>query len=152
KLRTRDGHLEEQWTAISSWKPAPDTGSGWEPVFHPALSQDYLYTPGAAGSVLKFDRRTGDLAERLEPFATDDANRYVISPLTLDGNGSIYYTVLKLDAAAPWGKDAREGWLVRIDEAGRSTLASFYQLAAGAPVEGCATSFSLLDLPWPPSP
>jgi len=32
KLRDAGGGLEKQWSVVSSWKPPPDNGSGWEPV------------------------------------------------------------------------------------------------------------------------
>ena len=41
-----DRKLEKLWTAMSSWKPAPDNGSGWEPVFHPALFGNFLLRAG----------------------------------------------------------------------------------------------------------
>ncbi len=151
KLRMRRGKLEKQWTAISSWKPVPDNGSGWEPVFHPALSRDGLYLPDGAGAVVKFDRQTGALLERLQPFVDSDPNRFVSSPLTIDADGSIYYTVMKLDTAAPWSKDVKEAWLVKIDSNGRAQKADFAQLISDAPVSACTTTFQSAPLPWPPA-
>ncbi len=152
KLRNGTRGLEKQWTAISSWKPVPDDGSGWEQVFHPALSGNYLYIPGQAGSVMKVDRASGELVERLQPFGADDPDRYVTSPLTIDRNGSIYYTVMTLEPPEPWTRNVGEAWLVKIDAAGRMNQASFAQLVAGAPVDGCTTTFAGQDLPWPPAP
>jgi hypothetical protein len=68
KLRSSpEGQPEQQWTVLSSWKPPPDNGTGWEPVFHPAVSGKYLYVPGASGMVMQFDRNTGVLAGSFAP-------------------------------------------------------------------------------------
>ena len=152
KLRFVDGKLEKQWTAISSWKPAPDNGSGWEPVFHPALSRGYLFVPGGSGMVMKLDRRTGALVDCFEPFGDDNPNYFVTSPLTIDPEGAIYYTVMRLDAAEPWTKDVPEAFLVKIDPAGDPHTVSFADLVPAAPVDGCTTSFAADALPWPPAP
>jgi hypothetical protein len=151
KLRIRAGRLEQQWTAMSSWKPAPDDGSGWEPVLHPALSGRFVYVPGGAGMVMKFDRHSGELLDRMQPFAEDDPHRFVTSPLTIDADGSIYYTVMKLDASEPWTQDIKEGWLVRIDSSGRAKAVSFAELVAEPHADACATTFAEEDLPWPPA-
>jgi outer membrane protein assembly factor BamB len=152
KLRTAGGTLEKQWTAISSWKPAPDNGSGWEQVFHPALFGGYVYVPGEAGMLMKFDRQSGELVDCLQPFDEKDPNRFVTSPLTIDADGSIYYTVMKLDAAEPWTKDVQEAFLVKADSMGRTLKISFAELVRDAPVDGCATTFAADALPWPPAP
>ena len=152
KLRDHHGRLEQQWTAMSSWKPAPDNGSGWEPVFHPALNGTILYVPGEAGMVMEFDRESGALLDCLQPFGENDPGRFVTSPLTIDANGSIYYTVLKLDPSGPWTKDANEAWLVKIDSTGQATKAAFAELVPDAPTGGCTTTFPVPALPWPPAP
>ena len=152
KLHTGRGKLEKQWTVVSSWKPVPDDGSGWEPVFHPALSGSSLYVPGKAGMVLQFDRRNGALLKCLQPFGENDPNRFVSSPLTIDAAGSIYYTVIKLDALAPWSEDVEEAWLVRIDSNGQAKKIGFSELIPNAPVDACTTTFPLDSLPWPPAP
>ena len=105
KLTSRGGKLQTGWTAMSTWTPPPDNGSAWEPVFHPAIGR-YLYLPGAGGTLMEFDRRTGELRYIVSPFAESNPNRYVTSPLTVDAHGSVYYTVMKLDAAQPWSKVA----------------------------------------------
>src|SRR5260370_281232 len=55
KMRWVKGSLVEQWTFTSDWKPVPDGGwlGGWEPVFHPVLTDYGLYVPGAGGTVLQ---------------------------------------------------------------------------------------------------
>ncbi len=152
KLHAGADRIETLWTATSSWRPAPDTGSGWEPVFHPALFGGFVFVPGQAGMVMKFDRQSGALVDCLQPFAENDPNRFITSPLTIDANGSIYYTVLKLDPSEPWSKDAEEGWLVKIDSTGQAKNVSFGDLVSKQPTDACTTSFSQEGLPWPPAP
>jgi hypothetical protein len=108
--------------------------------------------PGGAGMLMRVDRKTGELVDCLQPFENDDPNRYVASPLTIDANGSVYYTVMSLDAADPWTKDVKEAFLVKADRAGRTWKASFSSLVPGAPAEGCVTTFAEQPLPWPPAP
>jgi hypothetical protein len=152
RLRRRNGALEKQWTAMSNWKPAPDPGSGWEPVFHPAVTARHLYAPGAFGMVMKFDRETGELLDCLEPFGDDDPTWYVTSPLTLDPAGSIFYTAMKLNAADPWGKDVEGAYLVKVAANGQISKVAFSALTPEAPSQGCFGTFTAAQLPWPPSP
>ena len=125
KLHAAGGKLEKQWTAMSSWKPAPDDGSRWEPGFHPALFGSYIYAPGEAGMLMKLDRQSGDVVDCLLPFDEMDPNRFVTSPLTVDAEGSVYYTVMKLDGVNPWTQDVKEAFLVKVDAMGRSRKVSF---------------------------
>ena len=151
KLHKAGRTLEKEWTVLSSWKPAPDNGSGWEPVFHPALSGSFVYIPAAAGMVMRLDRGTGELVDCLEPFDDEDPNRFVTSPVTVGADGSVYYTVMKLDFAEPWRRDVIEAFLVKGDVTGRTQKVSFGDLVAGAPA-GCSTTFAGVALPWPPAP
>ncbi|HET8550362.1 MAG TPA: hypothetical protein VFL57_20265 [Bryobacteraceae bacterium] len=151
KLRREGEQLKRQWTVMSSWKPAPDNGSGWEPVFHPALSGRHVYVPGDAGMLMKLDRETGELLECLQPFADQNPHHYVTSALTVDADGSVYYTVMKLDSAEPWTKDVQEAFLVKADSAGRMFKVGFADLVAAAPANGCTTTFTEEQLPWPPA-
>jgi outer membrane protein assembly factor BamB len=144
--------LREQWTVISDWKPAPNTGSSWEPVFHPALYGPFLYVPASGGMVLKVDRETGEVVDRFAPFEELDPNRYVVSPLTMDEAGALYYTVLRLDAGSPWTRDVLEATLVKISATGETLKADFRDLIPDAPSgEECLTTFAGANLPWPPS-
>lgn len=152
KLRSDSQGLEPQWTVLSSWTPPPDNGSGWEPVFHPALSGKHLYVPAGSGMVMKLDRKTGEQLDCFKPFGDDDPNMYVSSPLTIDAQGSLYYTAMKLDPAAPWTQDVQEAWLVKVDARRTIQKVSFSDLVPGAPSDACVTSFSTATLPWPPAP
>jgi hypothetical protein len=151
RLRRRNGTLEKQWTAMSNWKPAPDNGSGWEPVFHPAITARHVYLPGASGMVMKIDRATGELIDCFEPFGGNDPAWFVASPLTLDAEGSIYYTAMRLDRADPWGRDVQGAFLVKVAPAGQISKAAFSALTPDAPTEGCFGTFPAAQLPWPPS-
>ena len=64
RLGWQRGQLVEQWNFESDWKPEPDRGglSGWEPVFHAALAGDFLYVPGARGSVFRVNRSDGTVS------------------------------------------------------------------------------------------
>jgi hypothetical protein len=152
KLHTVSDGVQQVWTALSTWKPAPDDGSGWEPVFHPALHSGFVYAPGDAGSLLRFDRHSGILVDRLQPFDDEDPNRYVVSPVTVGPDGSVYYAVLRLDAVQPWSADAQEAWLVKFDPGNNASRVSFGELAPAAPVDDCYTTFAGMPLPWPPAP
>ena len=152
RLRAQGDKLEKQWTVMSSWKPAPDNGSGWEPVFHPALSADYLYVPADSGMVMKLDRKSGELLDCFEPFGDQSPNHFVVSPVTIAADGSVLYTVMKLDAVEPWTRDVQEAWLIKVDSMQRVNKVRFADLVAGAPSDGCTTTFSSEALPWPPSP
>jgi hypothetical protein len=152
KLNEAPRQLDPQWTALSTWTPPPDNGSGWEPVFHPALYGGYLYMPGAAGALLKFDGQSGTLLATLQPFGNNNPSRYVSSPLTVDADGSVYYTALGLDPAEPWILDATDAWLVKVDASGNTSKIAFAQMIAQAPVQGCSTTFAGQAYPWPPAP
>lgn len=169
RLQWNSNALLAVWTFQSDWKPEPNAGGwlgGWEPVFHPALTKDSVYVPGAGGTIWKVDRTSGK-AQNLDPFGTVvDSNTYVAGPITVDSNGNIYYNVLKLDPANPWGccstgnsdyVDIPQAWLVKIFAGGAGTAPSFNMvsyktLIAGAPSTCNAAFTDNATLPWPPSP
>lgn len=75
----------------------------------------------------------------------------MVSPLTVDGEGAVYYTVVKLDAEAPWTRDVAEAYLVKIESGGEARKVSFAELIPDAPQgEDCLTTFAG-SLPWPPT-
>lgn len=153
----RDGALAEQWSFASDWKPEPDRGglAGWEPVFHAALAGDFLYVPGAGGSVYRVRRDNGNEAAHVIPFPGSlhgaSENTYVSGPLTVDAQGNVYYNVLRLDPTNPWSSDVQGSWLVKIKPDDSSLIVSYADLTPGAPAK-CTLSFSNAQLPWPPSP
>src|ERR1700687_5046038 len=150
------GQLVEKWNFASDWKPEPDAGGlgGWEPVFHAAVADDFVYVPGAGGTIFQLDRGSGTVIARINPFSTIDPNTFVSGPLTVDGTGNIYYNVLKLDAADPWGfgpTDIPGAWLVKATADGTTQKVAYRDLVPGAPTT-CNATFSTRLLPWPPSP
>jgi outer membrane protein assembly factor BamB len=152
RVNILEKQLSPQWSVLSTWTPPPDNGSGWEPVFHPALYGNLLYMPGGAGTVLAADGQSGKLLATFQPFGNTGPNRYVSSPLTIGPDGSVYYTVIGLDAAQPWTLDATEGWLVKIDPSGAASKVAFAQLLPNAPSQNCFTTFAGQSYPWPPAP
>jgi hypothetical protein len=158
------GKAVQIWQFQSDWKPEPNGQGlgGWEPVFHPALANDALYVPGAAGTLWKVDKTTGTSMAHIDPFggaASDPKDTFVAGPLTADANGNIYYNVLQLSdpkVAEPWqGADSVGAWLVKIDATGAATMATYASLVPGAPAASattCPGQFNAEALPWPPTP
>ncbi len=157
RLRTTGGRLSPQWTFASDWKPVPSGGGGgpfWEPVYHPVLSVDALWAPGAGGTMFKVNRATGAVIERFNPFgAVVDASIFVSGPPAIDDRGNIYYNAIQLDRTSPWGENPINSWLVKIAADGTMSKVTIASLTPGAPAasEFCTTTFSS-PAPWPPSP
>jgi BACON domain-containing protein len=99
-----NGQLVHVWDFPSDWKPETNSGGlgGWEPVFHPADTPNFLYVPGAGGTVWKVDKATGTAVLSVNPFAgmpnVVAANTYVAGPLTADSAGEC---LLQRDRAEP---------------------------------------------------
>ncbi len=157
KYRWQGGALVALWTFESDWKPEPNAGgglAGWEPVFLPALAREYLYVPGAGGTVHRVSKQTGIADARLSPFADLVATRYVAGGLAVAPDGAIVYDAIQLDPADPWGADVVGAWLVRIAPDGKAARVDFGSLVSGEPLASdlCQGTFSRDQLPWPPSP
>jgi outer membrane protein assembly factor BamB len=161
RLDWKDGKLVEKWNFQSDWKPEPDGAPpdliGFEPVFHPVLTQRYLYAPGFGGTIWKVDKRDGKPISQINPFGGKiDAQKFVAGPLTVDAKGNLYYNVIKLAKARdPWyTNDVRGAWLVKVSFDGSALAATFADLVPGAPkaTDKCPNSFYKENtLPWPPS-
>ena len=152
-LRWDFDQLVEAWSAASDWKPEPSGLAFWEPVFHPAMTADVVYAPGAGGSLLRYARADGTPLGRVSPFgATLDPGTYVAGPLTIDVLGNVFYNAIQLDPQSPGGIGLLGSWLVRVAPDGNSAMVAYATLVPDAPAAGdaCETSFSG-DLPWPPS-
>ncbi|HEY8203020.1 MAG TPA: hypothetical protein VII47_16925 [Actinomycetota bacterium] len=151
-LRWSGDHLSERWTARSDWRP--ELRLGFEPVFQPALSGDFVYVPGLGGSVYKLRRTTGEIAAHIEPLTGSGPETFVAGPLTIDPPGNVYFNALRLDVAQPWTREVVGAWLVKIGVDDRVTVATFADLVGGAPrpTDACLGEFSAAELPWPPSP
>ncbi|HUI84856.1 MAG TPA: hypothetical protein VL240_11560 [Candidatus Binatia bacterium] len=160
------------WTYPTDWKPEPnDTNlvlgfvglGGWEPVFHPALANGFLYVPGAAGTIWKVNTTTGQTQAHINPFpgaSMSAANTFVSSPLTADDSGNIYYNVIELNINGnPWDQnDVAGAWLVKVTATDSAATVAYATLVPNAPPGNstqCEGTFFNLpnsgsELPWPP--
>lgn len=155
RLTWAQGQLGEVWIVASDWEPEPVDLADWEPVFHPAVSGQTVYAPGFGGSLLRIRRSDGFDLGRVKPFGdTLDPGTFVAGPLTVDGDGNVYYNAIKLDTAAPLASDVLGAWLVRVTADGTSSMVDYATLVPDAPAAGdaCEGTFSSIDLPWPPAP
>jgi hypothetical protein len=154
-FRWINGQLTEAWVFNTDWVPVPEGSPTWEPVYHFAATADSIWAPAAGGSVDRIDRVTGTLTARINPFGGSiNPDIYVAGPVTIDGNGNIFYNAILLDASDPWGSDVRNSWLVRIGADGSVKKATFASLTPDAPagLAMCTVGFSNSQLPFPPSP
>ena len=166
----QNGTLTSIWTFTSDWKPEPNGTNfnlgfsglqGWEPVFHPIDANNFLYVPGANGTVFKVDKTSGMSAMRIAPplggLNAAVATAFVSSPLTADANGNVYYNVIALsNQSNPWDvADVAGGWLVKITAADVASSVSYATLIPGAPAGNaitCPGTFvDTSTLPWPPA-
>lgn len=147
-------NLNAAWQFTTDWKAPGSLNDFWEPVFHPALANGFLYVPGKGGTVWKVNKSTG-AGTRLNPFNGVSKNRFVVSPLTVDASGRVLYNVTELKNNTPdwFADDVVDSWLVRISSNDSIEKVSYSVLTAGAPGgnDQCSNAFSTADLPWPPS-
>jgi outer membrane protein assembly factor BamB len=145
--------LREAWSFQSDWKPEPLSLTGWEAVFLPALSGDWIYVPGLGGTVFRVSKATGIADARIDPFGEIDPSRYVAGGLAAAPDGSIVYDAIGLSAPDPLA-DVVGAWLVRIGPGATSSIADFGSLVPGAPAasDPCRGAFAMSQRPWPPSP
>jgi hypothetical protein len=139
----QNGALVETWNFQSDWKPEPNTDvggqkqdglGGWEPVFHPALWNGYLFVPGFGGTIYKVDEATGAEVAQYNPNgSTINPNSYVSGPLTVDQNGNIYYNELTLNPTNPWSFDIRGAFLVKVTASGSVSTVSYSVLVKDPP-------------------
>jgi hypothetical protein len=169
RYQWQNGNLKLIWTYTTDWKPEPNGTDfsmgfaglqGWEPVFHPVDANNYLYVPGANGSVWKLNKTSGTATSHIMPPLTglnaNAAIAYVSGPLTADSNGNIYYNVIALAGLpSPWNSaDVAGAWLVKIapdDTASSITYAALIPLAPPGTATCAGTFFDTSTLPWPPS-
>jgi outer membrane protein assembly factor BamB len=146
-----------RWLFHSDWLPVPrldGIGPQWEPVFHPALSGEVLWVPGAGGTMLKVRRTDGTLMARVNPFGvTVNGSIFSAGPPAVDAAGNIFYTAIQFTPAV-WNADPLGSWLVRIAADGTTSIATFASLTPNAPAADaqCTTVFAQSQLPFPPSP
>lgn len=147
--------LVTRWTAESDWKPVPPGSTGFEPVFHGAIANGFVYMPASGGTVLELDRATGAIRRRLGQFgATLNPTIYLTGPISVADNGTIYYNTLRVPSTNSWSGDHLGAWLVKIAPDGVASRVSYQALVPNAPAPNaqCTAAFAGTQLPWPPSP
>ncbi len=153
----QSGQLVQVRSFTSDWKAPASVQDFWEPVFHAVLANSALYLPGASGSIIKFNKDTGETIQRIAPFGTD-ANTYETGPITADSNGNLYYNAIQVVVDPLSGffhNDAMDSWLIKVAPDGAFSMVSYKTLTAPeapAATARCQGTFSQMQLPWPPSP
>lgn len=151
-----NGQLTTVWSFASDWTAPGSSNDFWEPVFHAALANGYLYAPGAGGTIFKVSKADGTVVSRINPFKTINPRIFAVSPLTVDGVGNIYYNALYVQASVPfYTTDAVDSWLIKVAPDDSLQMVSYTMLLAGqvpAASDLCYATFSTSQLPWPPSP
>jgi len=165
-----NGQLIKIWSYASDWKPEPASTHGagigsWEPVFHAAEANNFVYVPGGGGTLWKVNKADGTSASHINPFSgvsIDVKNTFIAGPLTADANGNIYYSVVELadpSLGDPWrDNDAVASWLVKVTPQDKASVVSFANLVPDAP-PGTATTcpapfffaFGPESYPFPPT-
>jgi len=169
----KDDSAVAAWTFPTDWKPEPNATNfnkgysglvGTEPVFHPALANNRVYVPGAAGTIWKVNCQSGKSEKHINPFSGTRINpeaTFVSSPLTADNDGNVYYTVIELNLKGnPWDQnDVVNGWLVKVTPDDVASTVTFATLVPDAPPGNstkCPGTFYInkgeKSLPWPPNP
>ena len=147
--------LNVDWQFTTDWYPEGNIQDFWEPVFHPALANGYLYVPGAGGTIFKVNKSTGAVVTRINPFNNILGSRYTASPLTVDASGNILYNVIQTGGGPDfYSKDIADSWIIRVSPTDSIEKVSYSTLTVGAPLgtDLCLGTFSTSQLPWPPSP
>ncbi len=164
-----NGHFVKVWTFNTDWFAPGSSNDFWEPVYHAVLANGFLYDPGQGGTIFKINKTDGSVVKRINPFGSIvDPNTYTASPLSTDGNGNIFYNVVKI-ATAPtvsfFSKDVVGSWLVKVGPDDSISMVSYTDLFKQAVIKGvpageplvpktndnCKVAFAASQLPWPPS-
>jgi hypothetical protein len=160
----QNGQLVKIWTFDTDWVAPGNVNDFWEPVYHAAVVGNFVYDPGAGGTIFKLRRSDGSVVRRINPFGNKvDKNTFTASPLTVDRAGNVYYNVIKIAANSSdfYSNDVAGSWLVKVTPFDTVTKVSYTDLLSNATIKGapvpagtdqCAVAFSEADLPWPPSP
>jgi hypothetical protein len=158
-LQWQNGQLTPIWSFASDWVPVPNVGTspsihslgGWEPMFQPALSGQYIYVPGGGGTIYQLNQSNGSLVTQINPFGTtEDPTKFVSGGVTVDNSGNIYYNVIQVNTAWPWDMNALNSWLVQVQSSGVVNTVSYASLLPNAP-QTCLSTFGGQPYPWPPS-
>ena len=165
KYTWQGGTLVKVWTFDTDWFAPGDSSLFWEPVYHAALANGFLYDPGEGGTIFKINKSTGAVVKRINPFGTTiNANTFTASPISADSSGNLYYNVVQVTQNNPKGfltDDVVGSWLVKVTPSDVVTKVSYSTLFSQAQIKGeapmpangrCKASFSDTQLPWPPQP
>src|SRR5436853_4163843 len=98
KFTWQSNTLVQVWSYTSDWKAPGSVNDFWEPVFHAVLANGFVYVPGQGGTIIKLNKTTGALVQRINPFNNIKAHRYTASPITADSSGNLYYNVIEITA------------------------------------------------------
>ena len=83
KYTWQAGNLVKAWTFNTDWFAPGSSNLFWEPVYHAALANGFLYDPGQGGTIFKINKSTGAVVKRINPFGTAiDPNTFTASPIT----------------------------------------------------------------------
>ena len=154
------------WTGDTDWLAPGSSSDFWEPVYHPALANGFLYSPGQGGSIWKVDKSTGLRVARLNPFGGSlvNPNIYTAGPISVDSAGNLYYNVVQISTSPSQGfysSDAVGSWLVKVAPDDSMTTVSYGTLLSQATIKGdpvpgakghCDLGFTNAQLPWSPKP
>ncbi len=153
------------WTFDTDWFAPGSSNDFWEPVYHAVLANGFLYDPGQGGTIFKINKTNGSVVKRINPFGTTiDPNTYTASPLSTDGQGNIFYNVVKISTPPTvsfFTSDVVNSWLVKVAADDSISIVSYTTLLSQAVIKGdavpasnarCNLSFSAAELPWPPTP
>lgn len=165
KFTWQGGNLVKVWTFDTDWFAAGSLLDFWEPVYHAALANGFLYDPGKGGTIFKINKNTGVAVKRINPFGTViDANTYTASPISVDASGNLYYTVVQVSSGPTqsfYTSDVVNSWLVKVTPSDVISMVSFNTLMSQAVIKGeavprandrCNVAFADSQLPWPPQP
>ena len=113
-----NGQLTSIWRFTSDWTAAGSQIDFWEPVFHGALANGYIYVPGAGGTLFKLNKASGAVVKRINPFSGISPTIVVAGVPTVDGSGNIYYNVIQQFNAGVgvsfYAHDIVDSWLVKV--------------------------------------
>ena len=166
KYTWQNGTFVKMWTGDTDWLAPGSSSDFWEPVYHAALANGFLYSPGQGGSIWKVDKSTGLRVARLNPFGGSlvNPNIYTAGPISVDSAGNLYYNVVQISTSANqsfYSSDAVGSWLVKVAPDDSISTVSYATLLSQAQINGdpvpgakghCDLGFTNAQLPWPPKP
>lgn len=165
KYTWQNGVFVKVWSFDTDWFAPGSSSDFWEPVYHAALANGFLYSPGQGGTIWKVDKTTGIAVTRINPFGkTVNPNIYTAGPISVDAAGNLYYNVVQVSSSLTqsfYTSDAVGSWLVKVAPNDSTTAVSYGTLLSQAVINGdpvlgpkkpCYVGFTNAQLPWPPKP